>query len=276
MKVIEISVLLTTRALTPAEHCIFVVTPTPGRAIKILAWYTFCSVRVIFLNICNFYLSCRFSSVWTQLQQYSTTSAASRTVIPKNYNIVLTASVVWCCLAISWPHALFNDVAMGSPLGPAFANIFVGHQEQTLQRCQWTVSVLPVRWWHVRRVQQWRWLQCVSFPPQLPSPLLTLHPWTGIQSLPPLLRCVGWKMWLRIFNISLQETYLHWPVSTLEFLQPPQTENQFNRYFRTQGFHDLFKRRTWPRTWQNPFNPIGKWLSGKFNQVHYQTKASTT
>jgi len=28
------------------------------------------------------------------LQQYSTTSAASRTVIPKNYNIVLTASVV--------------------------------------------------------------------------------------------------------------------------------------------------------------------------------------
>jgi len=28
-------------------------------------------------------------------------------------------------------------------------------------------------------------------------------------------------------------------VSTLEFLQPPQTENQFNRYFGTQGFHDL-------------------------------------
>ena len=67
-----------------------------------------------------------------------------------------------------------------------------------------------------------------------------------------------------IFNISLQQTYLHWPVSMLEFLQPPQTENQFNRYFGTQGFHDLFKRQTWPRAWQNPFNTIGKWLSGKF------------
>ena len=76
-------------------------------------------------------------------------------------------------------------------------------------------------------------MQCVSFPPKLPSPLFTLHPWKGIQSLPPLLRCIGWKTWLRIFNISLQETYLHWPVSTLEFLQPPQTENQFNHWVRT-------------------------------------------
>ena len=117
--------------------------------------------------------------------------------------------------------------------------------------------------WHVRRIQQWRWLQCVSFPPQLTSPLFTLHPWKGIQSLPPLLRCVGWKTWLRIFNISLQEAYLHWPVSTL----PPQTENQFNWYSVTQGFHDLFKRQTRPRAWQNPFNPIGKLLSGKFNPL---------
>ena len=54
------------------------------------------------------------------------------------------------------------------------------------------------------------------------------------------------KTWLWIFNISLQETYLHWTVSTLEFLQPQQTENQFNRYFGTQGFHDLFQRLTRP------------------------------
>ena len=87
---------------------------------------------------------------------------------------------------------------------------------------------------------------------------------------------LDWKTWLRIFNISLQEAYLHWPISTLEFLQPPQTGNQFNRYSGTQNFHDLFKRQTRPRAWQNLFNPFGKWLSGKFNQVHYQTKTSKT
>jgi len=42
--------------------------------------------------------------------------------------------------------------------------------------------------------------------------------WKGIQSLPPLLGRVGRKTRFGIFNISLQETYLRWPVSTLEFL----------------------------------------------------------
>ena len=105
-----------------------------------------------------------------------------------------------------------------------------------------------------------------SLPGQRDEMECELERWLGIFS----------KTWLRIFNISLQEPSLHWPVSTLEFLQPPQTQNQYNWYFGTQGFHGLFKRQTWPRTWQNPFNPIGKWLSRKFNQVHYQMKTSTT
>ena len=76
----------------------------------------------------------------------------------------------------------------------------------------------------------------------------------------------------KLFTHSTTATRRNLTVSTLAFLQPQQTENQFNRHFGTQGFQDLFKRQTR----QNPFNPIGKWLSGKFNQVHYQTKTSTT
>jgi len=66
--------------------------------------------------------------------------------------------------------------------------------------------------------RQWRWLQYVSLASQPPSPFLTLHPWKGIQSLPPLLGRAGRKTRFGIFNISLQETYLHWPVSTLQLL----------------------------------------------------------
>jgi len=56
----------------------------------------------------------------------------------------------------------------------------------------------------------------------------------------------------------------------------PQTENKFNWYFGSQSFYDLLKRQTGTRAWQNPLNPIGKWLPRTFNQLHSQTKTSTT
>jgi len=81
-----------------------------------------------------------------------------------------------------------DGVAMGSPLvSPWWAHFRRPPRRETLQLRQQAVSVLPVRRWHVRCIQQWRWLQCVSLASQLASPLLTLRPWKGIQSLPPFL-----------------------------------------------------------------------------------------
>ena len=66
-----------------------------------------------------------------------------------------------------------DGVAMGSPLGPALANIFIGYQEEKLFLvADENEKVLDV-----------------------------------------LVERLGSE-----FNISLQETYLHWSVSTLEFL----------------------------------------------------------
>ena len=79
-----------------------------------------------------------------------------------------------------------------------------------------------------------------------------------------------------ISNLSVQETHLRRPVSTLELLQPPKTENQPNWYSCLQSFYDLFKKQTGPRTGRNLFNCFRKWLPGTYNQFNFQTKISTT
>jgi len=69
-------------------------------------------------------------------------------------------------------------------------------------------------------------------------------------------RTTGWEP-LICRTPTFIDQYLRWNYFS------PTNENQFNRYFGTQGFHDLFKRQPQPRAWQNPFNLIGQWLSGK-------------
>jgi len=161
-----------------------------------------------------------------------------------------------------------DDVAMGSPLGPALANIFVGHQEQKI----FNVVNRPLAYF--RYVDDTFAVfnnedDCNAFLSHLNSlhpSLRFTHEKESNHSLPFLHVLVERRDSEFSTSVySLQEAYLHWPVSTLEFLQPPQTENQFNWYSGKQGFYDLFKRQTRPRAWQNPFNPTGKWLSGKFN-----------
>ena len=165
---------------------------------------------------------------------------------------------------------------MGSSLGPALANIFVGYQEAKLFNI---AKRLLVYFWYVDNtfIVFNNKEDCnTSHPPQLPSSLTMLHLQKEIQSLSPLPGCVGRKARFGISNPNVQETHLHQPVSTLELLQPPKMENKPNWYSCSQSFYDLFKKQTGPRAWQNSFNSIRKWLPGTCNQFGFQTKTSTT
>ena len=42
-------------------------------------------------------------------------------------------------------HRQFDGVAMGSPLSPALANIFVGYYEAKLFKSEQALDVLPIR-----------------------------------------------------------------------------------------------------------------------------------
>ena len=79
-------------------------------------------------------------------------------------------------------HRQIGSVAMGSPLGPALANIFVGYQETKL----FNIAKRPLVYFRYIDDTFNNEEDCNTFF-QLPSSLTTLHLRKGIQSLSPFL-----------------------------------------------------------------------------------------
>ena len=140
---------------------------------------------------------------------------------------------------------------MGSPLGPALANIFVDYKAKLFN----IAKRLLVYFHYVDETfvvfnneeDCNTFLTPTTFTPHYSSPTKR-NPIT--LSLPGR---VGRKAQFGISNLRVQETHLQWQLSMLELLQPPKTKNQPNWYSCSQSFYNPFKKQTGPRAWQNSF-----------------------
>ena len=153
-------------------------------------------------------------------------------------------------------HRQIDGVAMGSPLGPALANIFVGYQEAKL----FNIAKRPLVYFRyvddtfaVFNNEE----DCNNFFIQL-------------NSLHPSLRFTYEKE----SNHSLPFLDVLVERHDSEFLTSVYRKPTFTgQYLRWNSFSP--QKRKIPRAWQNSFNSFGKWLPGTCNQFGFQAKTST-
>ena len=136
-----------------------------------------------------------------------------------------------------------DGVAMGSPLGPALANNFVGyHESKTILLCSKTDNLFSICWRHLCHLQQEGdvdnflvTLNCLH--PALKFTLKRTRWQTSIS------RHFSGKNWTWFRDQCISKTHFFWSIHPLGILQPTQTENEPNRHAGTQSTYDMYKKQ---------------------------------
>ena len=149
-------------------------------------------------------------------------------------------------------HRQMDEVAMGSPLGPALANIFVGYYETELFRNTLKLE-MDYRYMDDTSVvfnnesqSDVFWYKLNSFHPSLH---FTFEKESNCFS--SFFRSVDRKTFFRIYHLHLQQTCIHWTIYSLEFLKPTKAENPLNHDPHSPCSFHLFSRTATIRVGQN-------------------------
>ena len=145
----------------------------------------------------------------------------SQPCIPKEVFDRTTMDSATSTVELSFDNIIYRQIdgiAMGSPLGPALANIFVRYYEEKLFS---EISKPAVYFRYVDdifAIFRNERLRKICNPTPRSTFIAAIYFWEGEEQLPSFSGCPRWTHKDQLWNQHLPQTYVHWTIPTLGVL----------------------------------------------------------
>ena len=159
-------------------------------------------------------------------------------VVEVNINLETSGdSLCLCCMA------KLQGAAMGSPLSPVVANLYMEvFKQQALVKfyCKPRLWMRYVCWWRVCSLApQGTPPQRIPWPPQQPASFHPVHYGRGVRQQACLLGCSGGEKGHHRPHFCVQKEDIYRPLSQLRVPPPPQSEERHHQVPQKQGWESL-------------------------------------